>query len=185
MEEDGDPLPQPRGQEGAGEGPCPPTARGLSQEEGGDPPVWQRAIPEHGMPEQEEGNPPSQANEGEGDRPRAPMASGLSPEEGGNPPARQCMLPVHGMPEGEERSPSIQGAEDGAPPERCALPAHVTQGRGGGTIITQTPRGDPRSSVCPQGMACRDRDERGGQDPSPKGRKGRPPSRHTRPLCAA
>ena len=117
MEEDRDPPPQPRaqtprGQEETGDRPSAPTVRVPNQEERGEPPVQQRALPAHGMPEQEEGNPPSQADEGAGDGPR-----GLSPEEGGDPPARKHVLPAHGMPEREEGSPLRQEAEDGAPSE--------------------------------------------------------------------
>ena len=64
------------------------------------------------MPEQEEGNPPSQADEGEGYGLTLPSVRGLSPEEGGDPPARQRVLPAHGMPEWEEGSPQQQEEED-------------------------------------------------------------------------
>ena len=52
-----------RGQEGSGDGLRMPMAHGPSPEEGGEPPERQRALPAHGMPEQEEGNPLSQEEE--------------------------------------------------------------------------------------------------------------------------
>ena len=59
MEEDGQPLSHPRAQtareqEETGDGLHAPTAREPSQEEGGDTPVWQRALPSHSMPDQED-----------------------------------------------------------------------------------------------------------------------------------
>ena len=55
-----------RRQEGVGDGPRAPTACRTSPDEGEDPPVRQRALPAHGMLNQEEGNPPSQEEEEEG-----------------------------------------------------------------------------------------------------------------------
>ena len=65
---DGIPPPQPRvktarGQEGGDDRPCEPTARRQSQGEGGEPPARQHALLAYGMPNQEGGNPPSQADE--------------------------------------------------------------------------------------------------------------------------
>ena len=47
-----------QGQEGAGDGPRTHTAYMPIPEEGRDPPVRYRVLPAHGIPEQEEGNPP-------------------------------------------------------------------------------------------------------------------------------
>ena len=44
-------------------------ARGKSQGEGGDSTVRQYALPSHGMPDQEGGNPPIQADKEAGDGP--------------------------------------------------------------------------------------------------------------------
>ena len=76
-----------------------------------------------------------------------------------------------------------QEDEEGAPPKQCALPAHGMQGRGE-PRLPQTPRGDPPSSVCSQRTACRDGEERGGEDSSPKERGGAPPREGAHALCA-
>ena len=50
--------PQIQADEAIEDGLRAPSARGLSPEEGGDPPTRQRAHPAHGMPEREkEGSP--------------------------------------------------------------------------------------------------------------------------------
>ena len=65
-QEEGNPLRQgeeeegahtARGQEGEGDGPRMHTARRPRPEEGGEPPLQQCAIPAHGIPKQEEGDP--------------------------------------------------------------------------------------------------------------------------------
>ena len=128
------------------------------------------------MPDQEGGNPPSQADKGAGDGPRAPTACRLSPDEGGGGVSQRA-LPAHGMPRWEEGIPRTQEEEEeegvspkqrvlpGAqtqtnnqrgPPEKCAPPVHGVEGGGGGL----------------------------GPDPSPKGRGGDPPSSCARPAGA-
>ena len=182
MEEDGEPLPQPHaqttcGREETGEGTHAPTAHGLvqedrtgdgrGQEDRGDTPVRQHALPAHGMPEQGEGNPPYQEDEGAGDGPHAPLARELSPEEGGKPPARQCVLPAHGTSEREERIPLRQEAEDRAPPEQRALPAHGMQGQGGTQNHTDALRGTPEQRAPPAHL-MQGRKEESGVGPQPK-----------------
>ena len=61
-----------------GDGPRAPMARGQSQGKEGDLLVRKHALPSHGIPDQEGGNPLSQDKEG--------TAGGMSPEEGGDPP---------------------------------------------------------------------------------------------------
>ena len=108
----------------------------MSPEEGGDPPVRQRGLPAHGMPEQEEGSPRRQeAKEGAPPEQRALLAHGMHGRGGTQNqtnaprgPPDHCAPPAHSMPKREEGSPWIQEAEEGATPEQRALLAHGMQG---------------------------------------------------------
>ena len=82
----------------------------MSTEEGGDPPVRQRAILAHGMTEREEGIPRRQE------------------AEEGAPPEQRVLL-AHGMhgwggPQNPTNAPR-------GPPKQRAPPAHSVQGGGG------------------------------------------------------
>ena len=129
MAEDIEGAPQPqqraqtaRGREGAGDGPRAPTAHRPSLDKGRDPPVWQCALPVHGMPKQEKGNLPRQEEE-----------EGLAPPE-------QHALPAHGM-QGRGRPPNPTIALR-RPPEQRAHPAHGMQGRGGDGGYNIPPKGE-------------------------------------------
>ena len=111
------------GRRGAGEGPCTPTTRGPIPDLGGDPLKRQRALPAHGMPKREEGNPPSQEEE----------------EEEGAPPEQRA-LPAHVM-QGGGRPPNHETASRG-PPKQRAPPAHGMQGQGGGGAGNIQPEGE-------------------------------------------
>ena len=95
------------------------------------------------MPDQEGGNPPSQADKGAGDGPRAPTVHGLNTEEGGDPPVRQRELSAHGMPRWEEGIPRTQEEEEeeGVSPKQRVLPGAQTQ--------TNNQRGPPEKCAPP------------------------------------
>ena len=81
-------------------------ALGMSTEEGGDPPVRQRALPEHSMPEREEGSPRRQE------------------DEEGAPPDQRALL-AHGM-HGWGGTQNQTNTPRGSPEQR-APPAHGMQ----------------------------------------------------------
>ena len=75
--------PPSKDEEGAGDERRAPTARGMSPEEGKDPPIRECALPAHVMPEWEEGRPRRQdAKEGSPPEQRALPAYGMQGKGG-------------------------------------------------------------------------------------------------------
>ena len=115
-----------QGQERAGDVPRVLKARGPSPAERGEPPVRQCALPAHGMPNQEEGNPPRQEAEEEG----TPLSSVCSQRtafwDGGGP--RTPLRPKGPHPNSvrSQRTSCRYGlqpkGEGGHPPSRRARP---------------------------------------------------------------
>ena len=89
---------------------------GMSTEEGGDPPVRQRALPEHSMPEREEGSPRRQeAEEGAPPEQCAILAHDMKGRGGSRNPTNAPRRPL------EQRAPlahdmQVGGGEYGAGP---------------------------------------------------------------------
>ena len=121
---------------GEGDGHWAPLTQGLIPEERGYPPVRQRALPVHGMPEREGGISRSQ---------RAEEEEGESPE--------QRALPAHDM---HARGGTLLPTNNQrGPPEQHAPQAHGVQRGGGGIGAGPQPEGEggappdqPRTPLC-------------------------------------
>ena len=109
--------------EGEGDRPLTPSARGPIPEEGGDPFVRQRALPAHGMPGLEGGI----------------LRSQREAEEEGAPPEQRA-LPAHGM--HGRGGPLIPTNNQRDPPEQRAPQAHGVQIRGGEIGAGTQPEGE-------------------------------------------